>query len=184
MERRIGNVTARPLGRFLFAAAVLLNALLIPALIHAQNPPVATTGPNLPNLTGTYSADDGGVYYIQQSGNVLWWAGLSLDNGVSADRVWHRGLGFTNVFRGTYTNATTITGEWADVSRGATLNSGTMTLTVDTSGAAPKLSKSAATGGFGATTWNQTGPLDDTKFNGSTLDIISTVDLIHKRNAD
>src|SRR6266853_4048422 len=49
------------------------------------------------NLTSTYIADDGGVYYLQQSGSTLWWAGLSLDRQLPLERVWHRGLDFTNV---------------------------------------------------------------------------------------
>src|SRR6267378_8286659 len=77
------------------------------------------------NLTGTYMSDDGGVYYMEQSGSTLWWAGLSLDRQLPADYVWHRGLDFTNVFRGTINNDNTIVGEWSDLSRGATLNSGT-----------------------------------------------------------
>ena len=60
---------------------------------------LAQTG--TPDLTGTYRADDGGIYYMQQAGNILVWAGMSLDSGLPADNVWHRGLDFTNVFRGT-----------------------------------------------------------------------------------
>src|SRR5262249_34921894 len=74
------------------------------------------------NLTGTYMADDGGIYYLQQSGSTLWWAGLSLDRELPPDFVWHRGLFFTNVFRGTINSDNTIVGEWSDVSRGLTLN--------------------------------------------------------------
>ena len=37
------------------------------------------------NLTGTYMSDDGGVYYMEQSGSTLWWAGLSLDTELPAD---------------------------------------------------------------------------------------------------
>src|SRR5438105_1915106 len=52
-------------------------------------------------LTGTYHADDGGIYYVQRSSNTLWWAGMSLDKEpVSADLQWHHGLSSTNVFRG------------------------------------------------------------------------------------
>src|SRR5207249_10963234 len=86
------------------------------------------------NLTGTYMADDGGVYYLQQSGSTLWWAGLSLDRELPADYVWHRGLSFTNVFRGTINSDNTIVGEWSDVSRGLTLNSGTLTVKIGSSG--------------------------------------------------
>src|SRR5262249_3513102 len=36
--------------------------------------------------------------------------------------------------------------------------------------------------GFGATTWTRTDPLDDTEFNGTTLDIISRFDAVHKND--
>src|SRR5215831_20747354 len=92
-------------------------------------------------LTGTYTADDGGVYYMEQSGSTLWWAGLSLDRQLPADYVWHRGLEFTNVFHGAINNDNTVVGEWSDVSRGATLNSGTLTVKIDSSGGVTKLTK-------------------------------------------
>jgi len=103
------------------------------------------------NLTGTYTADDGGVYYMEQAGNTLWWAGLSLDRQLPADYVWHRGLYFTNVFRGTTNSDNTVVGEWCDVSRGVTLNSGTLEVRIGSSGGVTHLTKVAATGGFGAT---------------------------------
>ena len=78
--------------RFIFRFAPLLTALAVIDLIFASC---------ARNLTGTYKADDGGVYYMEQSGSTLWWAGLSLDRQLPADYVWHRGLEFTNVFRGT-----------------------------------------------------------------------------------
>ena len=134
------------------------------------------------NLTGTYKADDGGVYYMQQSGSTLWWTGLSLDRELPPDYVWHRGLYFTNVFRGIINSDNTVIGEWSDVSRGVTLNSGTLTVKIDSSAGVTKLTKVTATGGFGATTWTRTDPLDDTKFNGTTLDIISRFDAVHKND--
>jgi hypothetical protein len=134
------------------------------------------------NLTGTYMADDGGIYYLQQSGSTLWWAGLSLDRQLPADFVWHRGLYFTNVFRGVINSDNTVIGEWSDLSRGVTLNSGTLTVKIDSSGGVTKLAKVTATGGFGATTWTRTDPLDDTKSNGSTQDIISRFDAVHKND--
>src|SRR5437660_9923352 len=84
--------------RFLFglragtAAALLMTGLIFAfrALLYAQSL----------NLTGTYMADDGGIYYVQQSGSTLWWAGMSLDSDLSADLQWQRGLKFTNVLLG------------------------------------------------------------------------------------
>jgi len=41
-----------------------------------------------PGPSGTYRGDDGGIYYVQQSGNVLWWAGMSLDTQPTPDLQW------------------------------------------------------------------------------------------------
>jgi hypothetical protein len=90
---------------------------------------------------------------MQQSGSVLWWAGLSLEGSIPCDQQWHRGLAFTNVFRGSFTSPNTITGEWANVTRGLALNSGTPSLAVDTSAAIPRLTTTAVTGDFFAEFW-------------------------------
>ncbi len=75
------------------------------------------------DLTGVWSADDGGYYYIRQIQDAIWWVGFS--------QGWrfHPGVDFTNVFRG-HLNQTTnsIEGDWVDVPRGNYLQSGTITL--------------------------------------------------------
>jgi hypothetical protein len=157
--------------RSIFRFALLLTPLAVTDLIFSSC---------ARNLTGTYMADDGGVYYMEQSGSTLWWAGMSLDTELPADLQWHRGLNFTNVFRGTINNDNTIVGEWSDLSRGATLNGGTLTVKIDSSGGVAKLTKLTATGGFGATTWTKTDPLDDLQFDGATRDIITRFDQVHK----
>ncbi len=157
------------------SATLFAGLLLVPGTcLHAQPP----------DLTGTYTGDDGGVYYVQQSGNILWWAGMSVDQGILADKVWHRGLGFTNVFRGTINDDYTVVGEWSDVSRGLTLNSGSLNLTISYFNGRLRLTKVTATGGFGGTTLTQTDPLDDTRFEGITEDIYSRFALVHKNNTD
>src|SRR5437870_2331870 len=155
-------------------AALLMTGLIFAfrALLYAQSL----------NLTGTYMADDGGIYYVQQSGSTLWWAGMSLDSDLSADLQWHRGLNFINVFRGTINSDHTIVGDWSDVTRGTILQSGTLTVKIGSSGGAIQLTKVTATGGFGATTWTQTDPLDDTKVNGATRDIFSRFSAVHKND--
>ncbi len=155
-------------------AALLVAALIFAfrALLYAQTP----------NLTGTYTADDGGIYFVQQSGSTLWWAGMSLDQEILADEVWHRGLSFTNVFRGTINNDYTVTGEWSDVTRGTILQSGTLNLTISYFNGHLRLTKTAATGGFGATTLTQTGPLDDTKVSGLDFNIYSRFSVVHKND--
>jgi hypothetical protein len=94
-----------------------------------------------PNLSGTYYADDNGVYYVQQNQNQVWWLGESVDKDyvnfdsrqglLGPNHVWHRGLVSTSVFKGTLSGST-LTGDWVEVSRGSSLDTGSMTLAVDT----------------------------------------------------
>jgi hypothetical protein len=181
MQRQAVRFT-RILGsrRGFLLAAIIATALTAIGLwaFRALLPPP----PPMPVLTGTYMADDGGIYYVQQSGNTLWWAGMSLDTELPADLQWHRGLTFTNLFRGTITSDNTVAGEWIDVTRGATLNGGTLTIRFGTSNGVTQFNRIVATGNFGATTWHQIDPLDDTKFSGATMDIISRFDHVRKND--
>jgi hypothetical protein len=101
------------------------------------------------NLTGTWTANDGGVYSVRQAGKQIWWVGLSVQTPAGVGDL-HRGLAFTNVFHGQL-SGTTISGEWADVPRGRTLNAGTLTLTVSNT----QITRQAQTGGFGASVWSR-----------------------------
>ena len=159
------------------AAAFVIATLASVALLCVDDASAA-------DLTGTYMADDGGIYYVQQSGNVLWWAGLSLDHELPPDLQWHRGLNFTNVFRGTVNSDNTVAGEWSDVSRGSTLNYGTLKVAIGNAGGVIQFTKVSSTGGFGATTWTRTNPLDDTKVNGVTSDIYSKFESVHKNGGE
>ncbi|HKV93358.1 MAG TPA: hypothetical protein VJW20_12495 [Candidatus Angelobacter sp.] len=113
----------------------------------------------LPDLTGTYSANGGisndGIYYIQQSGSKLWWAGLSLEKAILPEHQWHRGLDFTNVFSGTIFCDGHIEEQWVDVPRGAALSNGTLTLAIDASHAVPVLRQISATGGITTNFWSR-----------------------------
>jgi hypothetical protein len=107
------------------------------------------------DLTGAWSADDGGIYFIRQlpDGSVTW-AGLH-------ESGFHMGLEFTNVFQGQISpDGTTIVGEWADVPRGGTMNAGELTLAIIFSvvhgvTVPAELEKipDGTSGGFGATVW-------------------------------
>jgi FIMAH domain-containing protein len=135
------------------------------------------------DLSGTYESDDGAIYYVQQSGSTLWWAGMSMDTELPWDSQWHRGLNFTTIFRGTIGGDNTITGDWSDVTRGGRLKNGTLTLQIGSSlGGAIQLTRVAQTGGVTATTWVQTDALDDTKVNGTTRDIFSRFDAVRKND--
>ena len=110
----------------------------------------------LPDLTGTYSGDDGGLYYMQQSGSRLWWAGLSIDPKKALETQWHRGLDFTHVFSGTIFCDGHIDGLWADVPRGAALGSGTLNLVIDSpAGALAHLKQTFSTGEITAKSWQK-----------------------------
>jgi hypothetical protein len=101
--------------------------------------------PTVYGITGKWTANDGGTYYVRQLGNVIWWLGMTSDDD---------GRTFTNVFKGTI-QGNNITGDWSDVSRGATNNHGILNVNVRRNQAGEVISMQAAsqTGGFGGTYW-------------------------------
>jgi len=83
------------------------------------------------DLTGVWAAEHGtGLYYIQQLGTDIWWVGMSTHG------TFHRGVEWTNIFHGHLksipngpeTFSHSIEGEWVDVPRGGTQQSGTLTI--------------------------------------------------------
>jgi hypothetical protein len=100
---------------------------------------------NPASLTGTWMANDGGMYFLRQIADTLWWLGLS-------GGLLHPGLQFCNVFHGSVTGSA-VTGEWSDVPRGAT--SGRGTLTIRPAGE-DQLLLVAESGGYGASIWRRT----------------------------
>jgi hypothetical protein len=119
----------------------LPNAYVVVTIEHVNEP-----------LTGIWSADDGGLYYLRQLGSSLWWAGMSAQSPLGAND-FQQGVGFTNVFRGTIAG-NTISGEWADVPRGGILQQGVLTLDI-LSGS--EIRKRAFSGGFGGSRWVRLG---------------------------
>ena len=109
-------------------------------------PPGGVLGKNLPpppfDLTGVYSSNDGGKYYIQQKGYAIYWVGLSSDMGKT----------FTNVFQGTIQPDMKISGFWSDVPLGRFHNSGTLTLAINQDLSLRKISE---TGGFSGSSWRR-----------------------------
>jgi hypothetical protein len=102
---------------------------------------VKTAAPGGGDLTGVWSCDDGGKYYIRQLGNKIWWYGESNPNSP----------GWSNVMYGTI-SGNTIDGNWADVPKGGTLNNGMMKLKIESNN---KLSAIQKTGGFGGSVWTR-----------------------------
>jgi hypothetical protein len=82
---------------------------------------------------------------VGESGDVVWWIGLSGGND---------GRTYSNIFKGTITTlpgyAVVIDGEFVDVPRGAVKNSGKLLLDIN-EGATSYIKK--ISGAFGTTTW-------------------------------
>jgi len=90
-------------------------------------------------------ANDGGMYFFRQVGDVLWWLGAS-------GGLMHPGLEFCNVFQGTVT-ASAVTGDWSCVPRGAASGHGTLTLRP---AGEHQLLRVGGSGGFDASIWRRT----------------------------
>ncbi len=105
------------------------------------------------NLTGTWKADDGGIYYIRNIGNDVWWLGISgSDDGKT----------FSNVLKGYFhKNNGTIIAEYADIPKGSNKYHGTLTLSIESDTLLQKINETGyeANGNpsccFGATKWER-----------------------------
>ncbi len=130
------------------------------------------------DLNGAWRANDDGVYYIRQNGDLVTWAGLHASG-------FHMGMEFANVFQGTIgPDGTTLTGTWVDVPRGGTNSSGTLGLQIVEVPVPPvptfppsaqtmlelRQIPAETTGGFGGTLWTKTasslGPQDIVSIDG------------------
>jgi hypothetical protein len=79
-------------------------------------------------LTGAWAGSEGGVYYIRQVGDCVWWFGTELpdiERGVTGQR------GFANVASGRL-SGTLLDLEWVDLPMGNILGGGGLTYTYDT----------------------------------------------------
>ncbi len=102
-------------------------------------------GSGIIDLTGTWKCNDGGLYYIRQSGNDIYWYGeISPDNPA-----------WSNVMHGTLSSGV-ITGNWVDVPKGGSLGKGTIVLKVESGNHITIISQ---TGGFGGSEWNCIGAI-------------------------
>ena len=100
-------------------------------------------------LSGPWLGDDGGIYYLRQLENVVWWNGMSGHNRSPNEF----GRDWNNVGRGEIRDLI-IFAESADVPRGEILGGGTLELTIgpDASGNL-QLTTTHQEGDFGNRIW-------------------------------
>ena len=110
---------------------MLILSLLIPTVAMAD-------------LTGTWSGDDGGTYYLRQTGNIVHWYG---------ERA-HNNPAWANVYQGRVHN-NRIEGKWVDVPKGQTMSRGKLMLDIRHNGNV--LVATHKTGGFGGSRWTRAG---------------------------
>jgi len=112
--------------------------------------------PKATGLTGTWAGDDGGVYYVRQMGNVIWW------NGMSSRDLSPQSLGrqWNNVGRGELKADLTIVSDWVDVPRGRADGYGTVNFKVGPDAAGNlQITKTSETGtGRGDSVWTPCRP--------------------------
>ena len=96
------------------------------------------------DLSGKWSADDGGTYYLRQIGNKLHWYGEAK----ASNPAW------ANIYRGVISN-NRVNGDWLDVPKGKTNNSGKLRLDIKANGNI--LEAFHKTGGFGGSKWTRVG---------------------------
>lgn len=96
------------------------------------------------DLTGKWRGDDGGIYYITQTGNRVYWYGEER----------RRNPAWSNIFTGAERNGE-IKGRWIDVPKGQTRNQGKLILRIKRDGNVLKAVRK--TGGFGGSRWTRIG---------------------------
>lgn len=120
--------------------------------------PVVLESAAAEGLTGIWSCNDGGVYYIRQRDAEVVWFGQQC---LAPERV----PTFANVFVGTL-SGTRIRGSWADVPYGDSRGSGTLQL--DVSGS---VIRGSAGTGFGGSEWRRVSISDTTLIAGLVVSL-------------
>ena len=105
-------------------------------------------------LTGTWRADDGGVYYLRQAGRCLWWMGTSYED--LDESGGSPGWGWANVAVGRIVDDT-IYLEWGDV-LGEFPGRGTLTLQVSDDGDHIDKIDELVPDSFGGSSWDRLKP--------------------------
>jgi len=114
------------------AKTILLMAIVLAAT------PISTAWAN---LTGRWSCNDGGTYYLHQIGRELHWYGESDYSGQPA---------WANVFSGSILDGR-ITGQWADVPKGRSSGAGRLVLEIKNQGTVLRCVEK--TGGIKGSRW-------------------------------
>jgi hypothetical protein len=113
------------------------NAILLMAILLAAAP-ISTVWAN---LTGRWSCNDGGTYYLRQIGKALYWYGEADFGGQPA---------WANVFSGSIRDGR-ITGQWSDVPKGRSSGAGNLALEIKNQGTV--LRSVEKSGGFKGSRW-------------------------------
>jgi hypothetical protein len=139
-------------------AAGLVVACGSAAPAGEECPPVQVSGPDgqLLDLSGVWSGNDGGLYYIKQIGSCIWWSGMSnfTDQGQYPGQEW------IMAFRGTMDADGIISGDFVDV-KSSNPGSGTITIEpridqVNGKGVVQLYRKAATGHAIGVTFWQPT----------------------------
>ena len=127
-----------------------------PAVGAVCTPTPIKFDPKTIDLTGAWAGDDGGIYYVRQRGNVIWWNGMSARN----EPPEKLGREWNNVGRGEIQKDLTIVSDWVDVPRGGIDGYGTLNLKVGADSAGNlQITKTSETGtGRGDTMWTRCTP--------------------------
>jgi hypothetical protein len=116
-------------------------------------------GADADDLTGVWNVDDGGLYYLRQMGDCVWWFGTSLREIGEGNQD-----GFANVAVGRVFGDE-LRFDWADVPLGGILGGGTLTLRIEPNG--DRLVKVTESGtGFGGSTWTRREPASSASPSG------------------
>jgi hypothetical protein len=135
--------------RKLLFAMPLLAALGLAGTLFAQNANQSGAGASstttiisTANLTGVWrNENDGGLYYIRQIDDRIWWLGEQRPEGAQ----------WANVAVGSV-RGNQVELDWADVPKGALRNAGKITVQIESDS---RLIRTGSTGGFGGVTWNR-----------------------------
>ena len=138
------------------ATASVATPTPTPAVGGVCTPAPLKFDPKTIDLTGAWAGDDGGIVYVRQRDNVMWWNSMSSRDEPPANL----GREWNNVGRGEIKSDLTIAADWVDVPRGGIDGYGTVNFKIgpDSSGNI-QITKTSETGtGRGDVVWTRCTP--------------------------